>query len=334
MHWTGDSTDTTNVTTVAMDHPRSVQAIFGTFLSLSTNGNGQLSLDPATGPYAYGSMVRMAAVPAAGSYFFGWAGSAGGFANPLSLTITNPLGITALFATLSPNQVALTTAVTGSGSVVLTPSRNIYTNGDSVSLSAVPATNFIFSGWSGDASGTQNPLVLVLDGSKQVTAVFVAGNLAHPPVITRSPSSRTLSAGSATTFAFELTGDGPFAYQWRLNGSSIAGATGPTLVLPSVTMAQVGLYDVVVTGAAGVATSTAASLALLELQTAQSSGEPLPLLVLDGAPGTRYHLEAARSLPAINWIPLSSVTLQNSRLLYVDEPMLNHTQRFYRAVPQ
>jgi len=334
LHWTGDSADTASVTTVTMDRPRSVQAIFGTFLSLSTNGNGQLSLDPATGPYAYGSNVRVAAVPAVGSYFFGWAGGAGGFANPLSLTITNPLGVTALFATLNPNQVALTTSVTGSGSVVLSPSRNVYTNGDSVSLSAVPATTFIFSGWSGDASGTQNPLVLVLDGNKQVTAAFVTGNVTNPPVITQPPSSRTLRAGSATTFAFQLTGDGPFTYQWRLNGSPIAGATGPTLDLPSVTTTQVGLYDVVVTSAAGVATSTAASLALLELQTAQSSGQSLPLLVLDGAPGTRYHLEAAGSLPAINWIPLASVTVQNGRLLYVDEPMLTHTQRFYRAVPQ
>jgi hypothetical protein len=41
-------------------------------------------------------------------------------------------------------------------------------------------------------------------------------------------------------------------------------------------------------------------LALLELQMAQSSGQWLPLLVLDGAPGTRYHLETTGDLPATN----------------------------------
>jgi trimeric autotransporter adhesin len=334
LNWTGDSTDTTNVTTVLMNGPRNVQAVFGASLTLFTNGNGQMSLDPPTGPYPYGSTVRVTALPAAGSYFFGWAGGASGFANPLSLTITNPLALTALFAPLNANQVTLTTSVSGAGNVVVTPSKNVYANGDSVSLLAVPATNFIFSVWSGDASGTQNPLVLVLNSNKQVTAAFVLGSRTNPPVITQAPLSRTLSPGAATTFSCQLTGDGPFAYQWRLNGSPITGATQPTLFLASATTAQVGLYDVTVTGAAGVATSPAATLALLGLQTAQGSGQSFPLLILDGAPGTSYYLEAAWKLPATNWTLLSPITLQNSQWFYVDEPMLNHTQRFYRAVPR
>jgi trimeric autotransporter adhesin len=334
MHWAGDNTDTSNVTTILMNGPRSVQAIFGTSLSLFTNGNGQVWPEPATGPYAYGSTVRLAAVPAPGSFLYGWAGGASGFANPLTLAVTNPLSVTALFAALNSNQVTLATAVTGGGSILVNPSRNVYTTGDVVSLSAVPANNFRFSGWGGDASGSQNPLVLTLNTNKQVTAAFVAGSTTNPPVITRPPQSRTLSPGTATTFAFQLTGDGPFSYQWRRNGSPLPGATMPTLLLPAVTIAQVGLYDVVVKGAGGEATSLAASLALFELQMAPSYSQRSPLLVLDGAPGTRYHLEFTESLAATNWTALSPVTLQNSRWFYVDEPTANRPQRFYRAVPQ
>ena len=69
--WTGDSTATTNVTTVLMDRPRTVQAVFGTSLNLFTNGNGQLVLNPATRPYAFGSTVQLTALPAPGAYFHG-----------------------------------------------------------------------------------------------------------------------------------------------------------------------------------------------------------------------------------------------------------------------
>ena len=75
MQWTGDSTVTTNIITVAMDQPRSVQAVFGTALNLYT-GPGQILLSPTEGPYAYGSSVQLAAMPDKGSYFFGWAGAA------------------------------------------------------------------------------------------------------------------------------------------------------------------------------------------------------------------------------------------------------------------
>ena len=40
LRWTGDRTATTNVTTVLMDRPRAVQAVFETSLNLPTNGNG------------------------------------------------------------------------------------------------------------------------------------------------------------------------------------------------------------------------------------------------------------------------------------------------------
>ncbi len=172
LRWIGDSASASGITTVLMDRPRSVQAVFGTSLSLFTNGNGHVLLNPAIGPYAFGSPVQLAAVPGAGSYFFGWAGAATGSANPLSITATNAAGITALFGTLTANQVSLTVLPNGGGSVAVSPSRNVYTNGETVTLTAVPAPNGVFTGWSNGASGNLNPLSLTLRASTIITANF------------------------------------------------------------------------------------------------------------------------------------------------------------------
>ena len=334
LRWTGDSTATTNVTTVLIDHPRAVQAVFGTSLNLFTNGNGQLFLNPATGPYAFGSSVQLTALPAPGAYFFGWAGAASGFKNPLFITATNASGLTALFGALNASQVSLTVLPNGNGTVSVSPSQNVYTNGVTVTLTAWPGANQRFTNWSGDASGNLNPLQLSLTASQVITANFVPGAATNPPVITQPPLSRTLSAGANTLLSFALTGDRPFAYQWRLNSSPLSGATNPTLFLTAVTPAQAGRYDVVVSGPGGAVTSAPASVALFGLEFAANGGGPLPLLILDGAPGTSYRLEHSGNLQPGNWNLLAPVTLGGSRLYFVDAPDTNFFRRFYRAVPQ
>ena len=45
-----------------------------------------------------------------------------------------------------------------------------YTAGTVVQLTAVPNTGYVFSSWSGDASGTSNPVSVTMDGNKSVTA--------------------------------------------------------------------------------------------------------------------------------------------------------------------
>jgi hypothetical protein len=155
-----------------MDQPRAVQALFGTSLTVFTNGNGQVLLDPPTGPYLLGSTVQLTALPPQGSYFFGWSGATSGFVNPLLLTINNPSEITALFGVLRPNQVLLTVLANTNGTVTVDPLKSVYTIGETVTLTAVPAAGYVLAGWGGDASGNVNPLVLSLDTNKFITASF------------------------------------------------------------------------------------------------------------------------------------------------------------------
>ena len=330
--WTGDSTDTSNVTTLVMNQPRSVQAVFGTSLNLVTIGQGQVTNNPAAGLYPYGSSAQLIAMPAPGSYFFGWAGAASGFSNPLSIQATNASGITALFATNRPGQVSLVVLHGTNGTVAASPFSNVYTNGETLTLTASPNPLHIFTGWTGDVTATNNPLTLVLDSSKVLTANFVPGTETNPPVITQGPLSGTVGPGDTTTLSFQLTGNGPFTYQWDFNGAPIAGATNSTLTLTNFSVSQIGLYWVLVTGLVGNATSPAASLAVFGAGTAQSGGQTFPLLFLNGLPGASYNLEYSTGFA--NWTLLAPITLSGSEVYYVDDPVSEHPRRFYRAVPQ
>lgn len=73
-----------------------------TSLNLFTNGNGHVLLNPATGPYAFGSPVQLTAVPGVNQVFTGWSGGASGNWNPLELILTGSTVITANFAPGSP----------------------------------------------------------------------------------------------------------------------------------------------------------------------------------------------------------------------------------------
>ncbi len=54
-------------------------------------------------------------------------------------------------------------SITGSGS---------YTPGTSATITAVPNPGYRFTGWTGAASGTENPLTITMDADKTVGAAF------------------------------------------------------------------------------------------------------------------------------------------------------------------
>jgi hypothetical protein len=67
----------------------------------------------------------------------------------------------------------LTVNVVGSGVVGTFPVQASYLNGTIVTLTASAYQNWTFSRWSGDASGTANPINVSIAGNKAVTATFV-----------------------------------------------------------------------------------------------------------------------------------------------------------------
>jgi len=59
-----------------------------------------------------------------------------------------------------------------------------YTVGSNATLTATPAQGYVFSGWTGDASGTSNPLSLTMDADKTVGATFEPDLAAISGVVT------------------------------------------------------------------------------------------------------------------------------------------------------
>ncbi len=171
--WMGDANGSTPVFTLQMNRNECVRALFGTSLRVTADGNGAVFFISAPGGlYRFGSTVRLTAIPQADSYFVGWNNAAAGSPNPLSFLVNNANPtVTALFAPLS-SAFALTAIPDGNGRVTVNPRANRYTNEQSVTLTAMPDAGQTFSGWTGDASGTQNPLVITMSQSKVITANF------------------------------------------------------------------------------------------------------------------------------------------------------------------
>ena len=60
------------------------------------------------------------------------------------------------------------------GSVTKNPDQTMYTQGTTVTLTAVPNPGYTFTGWSGDATGAANPIQITMNGNKNITANFAA----------------------------------------------------------------------------------------------------------------------------------------------------------------
>ncbi|WP_114778196.1 InlB B-repeat-containing protein [Botryobacter ruber] len=143
-------------------------------LSVSTSGSGTVTKNPNQTTYDSGSTVSLTASPASGYAFAGWSGDASGTTNPLSVTMNSNKSITATFTAVSSGEYSLSVSTTGSGTVTKSPDQATYTSGSTVTLEATPASGYTFSGWSGDASGTTNPLAVTMNSNKNITANFVA----------------------------------------------------------------------------------------------------------------------------------------------------------------
>jgi hypothetical protein len=334
LRWEGDFLGGANPATLAVTKPMAVKVVFGIPLPLQIIGMGQVTTTPESGPYPYGSELSLTAMPFAGAYFHGWAGAASGSQNPLTFPMISTNVLTALFGTLKTNQVALTLQTGPNGAVTLTPDRRVFTRGETVTLTAVPATNYIFAGWGGDVAGTQNPLDLVMDASKLVTGSFTLWIPTNPPVITQQPASWTSSTGVDVPLSVRATGDGLLACQWRRNGVAIEGAVGWDYVVKGLNETLVGSYDAVVTGPAGVTTSAPAYVALFGLELVSSQNQIMPMLALDGALGASYRIEYLPTLTETNWVLLTVTKLSEKRYFYLDEPVTSAQQRYYRALPQ
>jgi pectate lyase len=73
-------------------------------------------------------------------------------------------------AAFAPLRFPVTLQSAGHGSV--SPASGLYSDGETLELRAVPDPGYALVAWSGDVTGTANPVSLLVDGPKTVTATF------------------------------------------------------------------------------------------------------------------------------------------------------------------
>lgn len=69
-----------------------------------------------------------------------------------------------------------TLTVNTSGNGTVSPNGGLYDSGETVTLTATPTNGATFSNWTGDASGSSNPISITMNSNKTVTAVFNGGS--------------------------------------------------------------------------------------------------------------------------------------------------------------
>jgi hypothetical protein len=223
-------------------------------LTVDTSGSGTVSRNPTNSSYPEGSVVILTAAPGQGWFFREWTGDETGSANPLNVTMTRNKTVTAVFAAIPA--YTLTTSASGMGTVTADPASGPYLSNSVVSLSATGNAGWVFSHWTGSASGAANPLLLKMDNNKTVQAVF--GQI---PVIDGAPQDVNADAGATVSFTSHAIGSEPLYYQWWFGGLKLENATNATLSLTNVQSAQEGAYSVVVSNVYG-ADTRQASLAI------------------------------------------------------------------------
>jgi hypothetical protein len=211
LQWLGDASGTNPTVNITMNRDQAVQAVFGTMLSTTVAGAGSIVLNPPGGLYPYGTLVRLSAVPQPGNYFGAWGNAASGNVNPLSFVVTSPNAtVSSVFSPVSAGQAALTVVPVGNGQVGVSPRANVYSLGQNVSISALPATGQVFLGWSGDASGSQNPLMVSMNTNKVIYGRFSQ----NPTLNVHSPYDGLKPSG------FQFAISGVYGAHYRVDGST------------------------------------------------------------------------------------------------------------------
>ncbi|MCS7026152.1 MAG: S-layer homology domain-containing protein [Bryobacteraceae bacterium] len=257
INWSGALGGSTNPAFVVMDAPKSVTANFSNTATtvqvtvttapagLLVQVDGAQYTSPVSFTWVSGTThtLNAPAQPSSATtraVFQSW--SQGG---PASQTIIAPSTDT-IYTAIYNTQFLLTTNITGGGTLQINPpsADNFYHAGSTVTLTAVPAVGGQFQNWTGSATGTQNPLAVVMDGPKNITANFTPGGnvvitsipaglqITVDGVVYTTPQSFTWPAGSSHVIsAPQQIGTSPTRYIFA-NWSNGGPAT-QTIIAPA-----------------------------------------------------------------------------------------------------
>lgn len=155
---------------------------------------------------------------------------------------------------------------------------------------------------------TRTNVVLTNSGAYTVVVTNAGGSITSAPAwltiigapsITNQPASQIVNLGANVTFTTGVAGTGPLTFQWRFNGTNIAGATTNTYSISNVQATNQGNYSLLVTNSAG---STVSSNASLTVNLPPSiSTQPVNVITNQNCPATFAVIASGASPLSYQW---------------------------------
>jgi uncharacterized repeat protein (TIGR02543 family) len=205
------------------------------------------------------------------------------------------------FKTLASN-FSLTITKVGSGTVTTNPTGSTFAPNTQVTITAAAGSGFTFTGWSGGATGTQNPVTITMNGNKNVTATFTSNN----------PGS-----------SFDMLANGLWESFKDSFGSTITMTKSTTSVSAAWSMVKNPLNDYSYVGIDGSA-ADGSFAGLTTIVLTYTSSKPLLISLTDPAL-TETGDDFQKSLPAAT--TASTVTLTTSDFTQPSDPTVKGTLR-------
>ncbi|NLV40484.1 MAG: hypothetical protein GXY15_04560, partial [Candidatus Hydrogenedentes bacterium] len=194
VEWQGDATGGTSPATVTLDTNRAVTAVFAVdrhTVTVTAPGGGLVTLssgEESDGPAAevsleldYGASYTVTATAEDHWHFLEWQDDLTGAQTPAQGTVSGDLEITAAFEK-DTHTVSLSTLQTTGGTITLAAGANSdgpdtevsleVDYGTEVTLTAAPASLWQFSEWTGDVTGSGNPVAVTVGEDMDAEAVF------------------------------------------------------------------------------------------------------------------------------------------------------------------
>lgn len=140
-------------------------------ISASTGEGGTISPSGAT-TVESGKDQMYVIVPAAGHHIQDVVIDGVSTGAVTSYRFTNVQANHNIQASFTPDSYALTVAPAVNGTVTKNPDQATYIFNVSVTVTATPAAGYTFAGWSGDLTGSTNPMLITIDRNRTITATF------------------------------------------------------------------------------------------------------------------------------------------------------------------
>jgi beta-lactamase superfamily II metal-dependent hydrolase len=168
--WSDGASGSANPVGVTMDGDKTVTANFIRQYTLTITAGAGGTTNPGPGTYTYdeGRVVNIRGVASTGYRFANWSGDISGSANPASFIMYRDMTVNANFI---PG-MTLTIVAGAGGTTNPAPGTYTYDLGASVIIQALPSPAYEFLAWSGNASGSANPVTVVANGNMVVQANF------------------------------------------------------------------------------------------------------------------------------------------------------------------